>query len=360
MSQHIYLVILAGGQGTRFWPRSRKHHPKQFLDILGQGKSLLRATYDRYKKWVPPSKIFVITNKKYVSLVKEQLPALEPAQILSEPISRNTSLCIAYAAYKLNKLDPKSVMIVAPSDHLIHDENSFGNYLKNAISFAKSNEALLTLGIIPNRPDVNYGYIQYLEEPVSPGVCKVKTFTEKPNLSLAQEFLRSGDFLWNSGIFVWKTKTILSSFRAHLPEISELFDMNLDQLNSPKETEMIKKIYATAPGISIDYGIMEKAENVYVLPSVFGWSDLGTWNSTWEQSPKDAHGNAVQPENIALYESSNNIIHLPAHKTAYIQGIEGLCVIDTGDILMICRREDDHFVKKFQQDIREAEKGDLL
>ncbi len=360
MNQQVYVVILAGGQGTRFWPKSRSNYPKQFIDILGQGKSLLKATFDRYKKIVPANHIFVITNKKYVGLVKEHLPLIEDTQIISEPFSRNTATCIAYAAYKIQSIDPKAVLVIAPSDHLIKDEAAFAKALKKACNYAKTNDVLLTLGMVPNRPDINYGYIQHLDQANENGVFKVKTFTEKPNLELAEEFLRSGDFLWNAGIFIWKANVIIDSFRQYIPEISELFEMYMIKLNTIQETEYVEKIYGAAPSISIDYGVMEKASNVYVIPADFGWSDLGTWSSTWEQSQKDEQGNAAHNNGIKLYECENNIVQIPKNKIAYIQGVEGLVVIDTGDVLMICKKEDDHFVKTFLQSIKDQKKDELL
>jgi mannose-1-phosphate guanylyltransferase len=345
---------MAGGVGSRFWPMSRSPHPKQFLDILGTGRTLLQQTYDRFRKLCPPENIFVVTNESYIGLVKQQLPDLSEHQILGEPVRRNTAPCIAYASYKISSINDNANIIVAPSDHIIMKEDIFLSAVERGMKFTEARDALVTLGIHPSRPDTGYGYIQIDEKNFQKEfkVYKVKTFTEKPNAEMARFFLQSGEFLWNSGIFIWNVNSILKAFQTTLPEISNLFKEGGKVYNTPEEAEFIKKVYTLCTNISIDYGILEKASNVYVLPSEFGWSDLGTWGSLYDHSEKDDDGNSVVGNNIFLYESKNCIINLPKDKLAVIQGLDDFIIVESDGILLICRKADEQDIKLFVNDVK--------
>lgn len=360
MNKNDFCVIMAGGIGTRFWPMSKTAHPKQFIDILGTGQSLIQQTYERFTKIVPKENIFIVTNASYKSLVESQLPELSENQIVLEPTRRNTAPCIAYAAYKIAAINKNANMVVAPSDHIILKEDEFARTIKNALDISRQNNWLLTLGIKPNRPDTGYGYIQYNETIIDnkhKTLRKVKTFTEKPNLEIAKSFLKSGDFLWNSGIFIWPLKTIISAFDQHLPEINELFVPKSKVYNTPKEAAFIEKTYTVCRSISIDYGVMEKADNVYVLISNFGWSDLGTWGSLYENMNKNNDGNAIVGKHVMAYDSKNCIINLPKDKLAVIHGLDNYIVVDTEKILLICKKTDEQQIRNFVNDVK-IEKGD--
>ncbi|QTN38610.1 mannose-1-phosphate guanylyltransferase [Cryomorphaceae bacterium] len=360
MNTHTYSVIMAGGIGSRFWPMSRTTNPKQFLDILGTGKTLIQQTYERMRRFTPEGQVFVVTNEQYRDLVKEQLPEMGDDQILLEPARRNTAPCVAYAAYKIHGLDPEANIVVAPSDHLILKEDEFVRVIELALDTAANNDALLTLGIRPSRPDTGYGYIQYNEDQIldSNEVCKVKTFTEKPDLDLAKKFLESGDFLWNSGIFIWSSKSIISSFNEHLSEVGLLFEEGVDALNTPDEQAFIGRIYPTCKNISIDYGIMEKAKNVYTVPAEFGWSDLGTWGSLYTHVDRDGEGNAVVgAKQVMLYDSKRNMVSTSGDKLVVIQGLEDFIVVNTDNALLICKKEDEQMIKQFVAEAK-IEKGD--
>ncbi|MEZ5025638.1 MAG: mannose-1-phosphate guanylyltransferase [Chitinophagales bacterium] len=348
---------MAGGIGSRFWPASRTEKPKQFLDILGTGKTLIQTTFDRFLKICPKENIFILTHSDYIGLVKEQIPSIEDVQILTEPARKNTAPCIAYAAFKINKINPDANIIVAPSDHIILQEDAFINIANTALEFVAKNDALCTLGIRPTRPDTGYGYIQYFEKETSSGIHKVKTFTEKPIKEVAQQFIESGDFLWNAGIFIWNVKSILASLEKNLLEVYDAFSEAEKDILTNKETEAIEKVFITCPSISIDYGILEKANNVYTLPSSFGWSDLGTWASLYVEKEKDYFKNAVNGKNVVVYESTNNIINVPTKKLVVIQGLENYIVVDTDDVLLICNKDEEQRIKEFTHDIK-MNKGD--
>lgn len=357
-NKNLFCVIMAGGIGSRFWPLSRVSWPKQFIDILGTGKSLLQQTYGRMIKICPPENILIITSNSYRNLVLEQLPGIKPDQVLLEPMRRNTAPCIAYATYKIQLKNPNAVTIVAPSDHLILNEDKFIDTINSAVGFADRNDALLTLGIKPSRPETGYGYIQ-IDKPVkaSPGLHKVKTFTEKPNLELAKIFMESGEFFWNSGLFVWKISSIVKAFEVHLPEISSLFRESVPSFETSSETSAIEKTYSECRNVSIDYGIMEKAENVYVICSEFGWSDLGTWGSLNTHLPCDGNGNAVLSKNAMLYQTTQTLISATTGKLVVVQGLNDYIVVDTDDVLLICRKQDEQQIKNFVNDIQ-LEKGE--
>ena len=287
MGKHDYVAIMAGGIGSRFWPMSRTTFPKQFLDILSTGKTLIQQTFERYSKLVPKENIYIVTSKEYIPLVKKQLPDVDEGNILGEPSRKNTAPCVAYISFKLLQHDPKANLVVAPADHLVLEVDEFLKTSKKALEFVDHINAFVTLGIKPNYPNTGYGYIQHDTVAAAPDVYKVKTFTEKPNLELAKTFLASGDFLWNAGIFIWKVKNIITAFEKYLPEMYEVFAGEKEKFNTKDEEAAIEEIYPQCTNISIDFGIMEKADNVYVIPSSFGWSDLGTWNSAWENMEKD-------------------------------------------------------------------------
>lgn len=349
-----YCVIMAGGIGSRFWPMSRTSFPKQFHDILGLGETLIQMTYRRFLDICPVENIFVVTNTEYADLVQEQLPDLNPGQIIQEPMRRNTAPCIAYANYRIAAINPNARIVVAPSDHLITKEEAFVETVHLALNHCSKQDALVTLGIKPSRPDTGYGYIQFVDSTSAENkrVKKVKTFTEKPDLEIAREFLSSGDFYWNSGIFIWSLSSINQAFKEHLPELDELFEELQPVYNTAEEEKRIADVYAMCENISIDYGILEKAKNVDVVLSDFGWSDLGTWGSLYTHLKKDEHGNAVLGQRIVLSESNGNIVKSPEGKLVAIQGLDNHIVIDTGDILMICPLADEQKIKQLVNDLK--------
>lgn len=345
-----YVVIMAGGVGSRFWPFSRQDFPKQFHDVLGTGKSLLQQTVDRFTNLCPPENIYIVTNQAYKELVNEQLPFLADDQILLEPVGRNTAPCIAYAAYKIGHQNPNAKIIVSPADHIILKENVFEEKINIALDAVSKEDLLITLGIQPSRPDTGYGYIQFLES--EGDLHKVKTFTEKPHLELAQKFLESGDFVWNAGIFVWTAASILKAFKEHLEDIAELFESGKDFYYTDKENAFIKDIYGQCKNISIDYGIMEKADNVFVVLSDIGWSDLGTWKSLYDVQDKDQDDNVLDGD-IITYDTKNCIIKTPSDRLVVAEGLDGYIVAEHDNVLMICRKEEEQKVKEFVSDMKE-------
>ncbi|MEQ9466175.1 MAG: mannose-1-phosphate guanylyltransferase [Ekhidna sp.] len=355
MSTNIYVVIMAGGSGTRFWPYSRDAKPKQFLDVLGTGRSLLQMTFDRFKEITSEDKIWVVSNEKYEKLIEDQLPELAPHQILLETEKRNTAPCIAYAAYKIMKKDPNAVLVVSPSDHAIFKEKEFLQVISTSVDAASKDEKLITIGIRPNRPETGYGYIQYISDPGVP-VKKVKTFTEKPEADLAEKFIESGEFLWNSGIFVWSIDSIIKAFETHDEEIASLFADGLNEYYTENERAFIKKAYSQCKNISIDYAIMEKAKNVYVVPGEFGWSDLGSWNALHEIKAKDENENVIEGS-VMTYDSKDNYIKSKKGKITVVQGCEGMLIADFDDVLLVCKKEDSSLFRDFTTDVK-AEKGD--
>ena len=341
MSSNKYCVIMAGGIGTRFWPKSRQSMPKQFLDILGTGKSFIRHTYERFAKMVPA--------EKYKSLVLEHIPEIGEKQVLCEPVGRNTAPCVAYAAYTLLKRNPDAEMIVTPADHLILNEDDFRAIIAECLDFASEHDALMTVGIKPTRPDTGYGYIQVSDDkPIS----KVKCFTEKPDIELARVFLQSGEFYWNSGIFVWKVRSIVEAFEKYLPEHHALFSGVMRAIGTDAERNVVEIAFSECRAISIDYGIMEKADNVYVRCGEFGWSDVGTWGSVYQHSRKDRYANAVPEEGCYLYDTRSSIVSLPKDKIAVISGLKEYIVVDTDDVLMVCPRSEEQNIKKFIDEVK--------
>lgn len=352
MDSHNYVAIMAGGIGSRFWPVSRHNHPKQFLDILGTGKSLIRWTFERFSHFLPVENIYIVTNSQYIDKVHAQLPELPLQNIVGEPSRKNTAPCVAYISYKIYKQDPQANIICAPADHLIMDPEAFSRICMEGLKFVGSQTALLTLGIKPTRPDTGYGYIQYETKSVSDNIFRVKTFTEKPNLELAQTFLKSGDFLWNAGIFLWNVQTIIAAFREHQPDLSELFEQEIERLNTPDEADAIQFIYSQCTNISIDYAVMEKAENVFVIPANFGWSDLGTWNSAFDNMEKDYLNNAVSGKNVMVIDATQCMVKTTDDKLVVLQGLDNFIIIDTPDVLLICNKDREQQIRDYVGDIK--------
>ncbi len=354
-----YCVIMAGGIGSRFWPMSRNNYPKQFIDILGSGKTLIRQTFERFLKICPLENIYVVTNESYLDHVYKLIPEISKSQVLAEPLRRNTAPCVAYASFKISAMNPDANIVVAPSDHVIKDEEGFQEAILKALDFTAKNDSLLTLGIHPSRPDTGYGYIQFKDDGRDEKfkICKVKTFTEKPNLEMAKFFLKSGDFLWNSGIFVWNLKAILKSFEEFLPEMHALFKEGKDFYNTPDEMEHVKKAYTQCTNISIDYGIMEKAKNVSVMSAEFGWSDLGTWKSLYENLDHDTQHNAIVGNHVMLDKTKNCIINITKDKLAVILGLDNFIVVDSDNVLLICPKDDEQQVRNLVNDVK-IKKGD--
>lgn len=340
---------MAGGVGSRFWPKSRQHFPKQFIDILGLGKSLLQLTYERFLKICPNEHIFILTNDNYAGLVKEQLPAVLEDNILLEPTRNNTAPCIAYASYKIASANPEANIVVAPSDHLILKEAEFLDKINQGLSFAAQNNVLMTLGISPTRPDTGYGYIKYERKAddhnESVEIKKVTAFKEKPSLEKAQAYLASGNYVWNSGIFIWSAKAIKNAFEKYAPEISELFEKANAIYNTPEEASFITINYPTSPNISIDYAILEKADNVYTIPADIGWSDLGTWASLHSITEKDDKGNAITCNHFNISDTEDCIIQLPDNKAAVIKGLSNYIIVDDGKVLLIYPKSDEQEIK---------------
>jgi len=357
MAKHRYCVIMAGGVGSRFWPMSRTAHPKQFIDVLGTGRTLLQQTYDRSIRFCSAENIFIVTNDTYKNLVREQLPNLPEKNILSEPARKNTAPCIAYAAWKIHAADPKALIVVAPSDHLITKEDTYVKAIRSCFTKADGEDCLLTIGIRPTRPDTGYGYIQFIESPGEKDkrIKKVKTFTEKPEADMAKFFLQSGDFLWNSGIFVWSTASIIKAFEKHQPEMAAIFKEGEDAYNTKKEAAFIRDAYSRVKNISIDYAVMENAAkqgNVYVRASLIGWSDLGTWGSLYTHIKKDEQQNGVVGKNVMLYNSKGCVVNVPKDKLVVIEGLDDYIVVESDDILLICKKQDEQMIRNFVNDVK--------
>jgi mannose-1-phosphate guanylyltransferase len=355
MNKNLYVVLMAGGVGVRFWPYSRNAKPKQFLDVLGTGKTLLQSTYDRFAAICPKENIYVVTHQEHAHIVHEQLPDLQASQILGEPMRKNTAACIAYASYRIKQQNNDAVIVVSPSDHLILKEDEFHEIILRAAEQAKDQDKLLTLGITPTRPETGYGYIQYL--PDKKLAKKVKTFTEKPELSMAKQFLDSGDFVWNSGIFIWGVQAIVQALQAHLSEMAEVFEECIPTFNTPEEADAIEKAYGQCKNISIDYGVMEKATNVFVCLGNFTWSDLGSWGSIHEISPKDEHNNVINGKAL-LYDTRNSIIRASSpDMLIVVQGLNGYLVAEFGNVIIVCEKDKEDQFRKFVNDVKAMQGG---
>ncbi|MBU2915926.1 MULTISPECIES: mannose-1-phosphate guanylyltransferase [Reichenbachiella] len=339
MDSNVHIVIMAGGVGSRFWPYSRNAKPKQFIDVLGVGKSLLQLTYERFLSVSNKDNVIVVTNHDYAGLVKEQLPDLSDHQILCEPSRRNTAPCIAYAAYKIHAKDPNAIMVVTPADHVVFQYEKFANVAQQAIDAANGTDKIVTIGIKPTRPETGYGYIQYMEK--EKGVVKkVKTFTEKPELELAKTFLESGDFVWNAGIFVWSTKAITNAFKEFLPDIAESFAEGEDLYYTNEEQVFIDKIYPACESISIDYGILEKSPNVHVIEGDFDWSDLGSWDSLHDLRDKDDDQNVVDGDAL-MFDCKNSIVKVESNRVVILDDLDGYLVGDFKDVLIVCKKDNE-------------------
>lgn len=352
MSNSTYVAIMAGGVGSRFWPASREDKPKQFLDITGNGKSLLRLTFERFLKLTDADKIFIVTNGKYAAQVKEHLPEITDNQILCEPSRNNTAPCVAYTAFKLHGIDPEANFVIAPSDALIINESLFVTNLEEALAYTAKNEAIVTLGISPDTPHTGYGYIQFEAEGDN-GVYPVARFTEKPDLDTAKEFLRDGRYLWNAGIFIWRASTVLDAYKKYAPEIYAILEQGVSCYNTPKEQEFINEYYPKTPSISVDYAIMENAENIHVIPAQFGWSDLGAWGALYQESPKDEFGNVSSADQVLLPDTHNSFVRAPKGKLVLVGGVDDLLVIDEGDVLLVYPRNREQEIKKLRTMVQE-------
>ncbi len=352
MNNNRYCVVMCGGVGSRFWPYSRQSKPKQFIDFLGTGRSLLQMTVDRLEGLVPVDHIFMLTNAQYAAIIKEQLPQISDNQILLEPARRNTAPCIAWAAWHIHRLDPNAVIMVAPSDHLILKQGEFAASVERAYDLVEGNhEALLTFGIKPTRPETGYGYIQ-AGQSLDEHFSLVKTFTEKPDRELAEVFVASGEFFWNSGMFFWHVDAIMSAMREHAPAVAEVMDGGADVMCTPAEAEYINRCYATCPNISIDFAVMEHAKTVIVEKVDLGWSDLGTWGSVYDISPKNRDANVVQGTKVLASDSHGNVVAVKDDKLVVLSGVNDFIVADTPDVLLIVPRADEQKIKNYVNEVK--------
>ena len=351
MNKNNYCVIMAGGVGSRFWPLSTTELPKQFLDILGIGKTFIRQTFDRFLSVAPPENFIILTNTMYKDIVLKELPEINESQILCEPCRRNTAPCILYAAFRIAAVNPDANMVITPSDHLVTGETAFGKVMLDSLNFISGKNMLMTIGIKPTRPETGYGYIQVDEHIIESSIVKVKTFTEKPSIDVAKTFVECGEFLWNAGIFVWSVKSILSSFEELQPHLYSIFEEGKDVYNTPKEQEFVDAVYPSCENISIDYGIMEHSKNVYVHGADFGWSDVGTWGSLYENSPKDEFKNSVVGTKTSCHDVENSIVRVAGSKVAIIEGLKDYIVIDNEKALLICSKDSEQKIRYFIEDI---------
>jgi len=352
VKKNHYAVMMAGGIGSRFWPVSKSRYPKQFLDILGTGKSLLQLSFERLQHLFATERVLILTNEAYRDTTLQQLPELSEENLLLEPVRKNTAPSIAYAAHKILALDTNASIVITPSDHVIMNEGKYITALQKALKIVDKRDILVTLGVRPSRPDTGYGYIQFHEEKEEDGVFKVKTFVEKPPLEMATTFYKSGDFLWNSGIFISNVRTLLNAYHHYLPEVSDIFKEGKKLYNTKKEKDFVYKAFTLCPNVSIDNAIMEKAKNVSVIPAQFGWSDLGTWASLYESYDKDYWGNAVHGKNVMIYDSSNCMVMVPDGKLVVMEGLEDYIVVDTDEVLLLCRKDQEQRIKEIVMDIK--------
>ena len=345
-----HLVIMAGGVGSRFWPMSTAERPKQFIDVLGVGRTLIQLTYDRFAGVVSSDNVWVVTNQKYVSLVQEQLPEIPSNHILSEPCRRNTAPCIAYVSWRIKKENPKANIVVSPSDHIVTNETEFRRVITNCLKFTAETDAVVTLGMKPTRPETGYGYIQADLSTASARnreIYRVDQFREKPDLSTAEQYIKQNNFFWNAGIFIWSVSTIVNAFRIYQPSIARIFERIMDVLDTADEQRLRDDVYPECENISVDYAIMEKAEEIFVCPADFGWSDLGTWGSLLAQTQHDIYGNAVIGNNVHLFDSKNCIVHTTEERKVVIQGLDGYIVAEQDGKLLICRLTEEQRLKQF-------------
>lgn len=345
-----HLVIMAGGVGSRFWPMSTIERPKQFIDVLGTGKSLLQLTAERFEGIVPAENVWVVTNAQYAAIVQEQLPEMPKNHILCEPCRRNTAPCIAYVSWRIKSRDPKANIVVSPSDHVVMNTQEFQRVIKDSLAFTADTDAIVTLGIKPNRPETGYGYIQADLSSNSlrnKEIFRVDSFREKPDIETAKEYISQKNYYWNAGIFIWNVSTIVNAFRIYQPQMAKIFEGMLPVYGTDKEQQEIDRLFPECENISVDYAIMEKAEEIFVYPADFGWSDLGTWGSLQQQSKKDLYGNACIGPDITMFESRNCIIHTTQEKRVVIQGLDGYIVAENDDTLLICKLSEEQRIKQF-------------
>lgn len=348
--KHNHLVIMAGGVGSRFWPMSTEDRPKQFIDVLGVGRSLMQLTYDRFKGVCPPENVWVVTNESYVDIVAEQLPEIPRQNILSEPCRRNTAPCIAYVSWRIKVQDAEANIVVTPSDHVVVNVNEFQRVISSALQFAGETDAIVTLGMKPSRPETGYGYIQAdlsQQSMRNKEIFRVDTFKEKPDLETAKEYIKHNYFFWNAGIFVWNVSTIVNAFRMYQPALNRVFENMQNVLGTPEEQQVINEKYGECENISVDYAILEKAEEIFVFPADFGWSDLGTWGSLQTLSKKDEDGNALISQNVRMFDSKNCIVNVEGAKQVSIQGLDGYIVAERDGRLLICKLADEQRIKEF-------------
>ena len=345
-----HLVIMAGGVGSRFWPMSTPEQPKQFIDGLGVGKTLLQLTVERFGDLVAPENIWVVTNERYADIVKAQLPDMPGTNILCEPCRRNTAPCIAYVSWRIKKKDPKANIVVTPSDHIVMNVQEFQRVINNCMKFTSDTDAIVTLGMKPSRPETGYGYIQAnLAAPSlrNKGIFRVDSFREKPDLDTAQKYIKESNYFWNAGIFIWNVNTIVNAFRMYQPKLAKIFESMLPVYGTPEEQEVINQKFPTCENISVDYAIMEKAEEIFVCPADFGWSDLGTWGSLQTQSKRDLYGNAAIGQDVQLFECHNCMVHTTQEKKVVVQGLDGYIVAEHDDTLLICKLSEEQRIKQF-------------
>lgn len=345
-----HLVIMAGGVGSRFWPMSTAEHPKQFIDVLGVGRTLFQLTYDRFEGIVSSENVWVVTNEKYAGIVHQQLPEIPEGNILKEPCRRNTAPCIAYVSWRIKNADPKANIVVAPSDHIVTDPTEFRRVISECLKFTSESDAIVTLGMRPTRPETGYGYIEAdLSAPSARNkeIFRVVKFREKPELETAIKYIQQKNFLWNAGIFIWSASTIINAFRVYQPALARIFDRIRDKLGTPEEQKYIDEVYPDCENISVDYAIMEKTDEIFVCPASFGWSDLGTWGSLLLQSKRDLYGNAVISKGADLYETKNSIINVQDAKKVVIQGLDGYIVAEHDGVLLICQLSEEQRIKQF-------------
>jgi len=350
MNKHLHLVIMAGGIGSRFWPMSTPECPKQFIDVLGCGRTLLQLTVDRFGDTCPAENIWVVTSASYADLVRQQLPEMAQDHILQEPCRRNTAPCIAYVSWRIKAADPKANIVVSPSDHIVMDVKEFQRVVLSALRFTAETDSIVTLGMKPTRPETGYGYIQAdLSTPSARNreIYRVDSFREKPDFATAERYIRRSNFFWNSGLFIFRVSTIVNALRVYAPEISQIFEDLLPIYGTEKEQESINEQFPKCPSISIDYAVMEKAEEIFVFPADFGWSDLGTWGSLHERMSKDGNGNVTIGTGIELYESRNCIVHTTEERRVIVQGLDGYIIAEKDDSLLICRRSEEQRIRQF-------------
>ena len=345
MQTHV--VIMAGGIGSRFWPMSTPEYPKQFIDVMGVGKSLIQLTVDRFKDICPKENFWVVTSEKYVDIVKEQLPQIPAQHILAEPEARNTAPCIAYACWKIRKEFPQANIVVTPSDALVIDTKEFARCIRLALEKTADSHAIVTLGMKPARPETGYGYIAAQGEADGKGICKVEAFKEKPDVETAKRYLAAGNYFWNAGIFVWNADTITNAIRKYAPQIAEVMDELEPALFTDKEAEELKRLFPTCEKISIDYAVMEKAEDIFVLPAEFGWSDLGSWGSLRTLLPQDEAGNAKVGGRVDMYNCRNCVVHAAEEKRVVLEGLDGYIVAEKNGQLLVCRLSEEQRIKEF-------------